>query len=415
MASEALSQDAAQPRFAQVMLVVFLPFACGYFFSYLYRSVNAVVSPNLRAEIGLDAADLGLLTAAYFFAFAAFQIPLGVLLDRYGPRRVQATLYCVAAAGALLFALGRDLPELIAARALIGFGAAGGLMAALKAFALWFPRDKLALVNGWYFGSGGLGALFATAPVEWGMGLIGWRGVFMVLAGGTVAAAALIFVTVPEKRGSAAAGSLIEQTRALAAIYRDPFFWRVVPLMFTCASSNMAIQGLWAGPWLADVEGLARDEVARNLFAMALALTVGTLLSGSAAGLLGRFFGVSLGGAAAVGAGLYILVQIVIVLRPGLPPMALWAAFGLTFPLVTVVFAALAQKYPATHLGRVNTAANVLIFSAAFTYQYGLGGIVNLWDKLPTGAYPPMAYVAALTVAIATQAAALTWFLLPRK
>lgn len=413
MASETL-RETAPPRFARVMLVVFLPFACGYFFSYLYRSVNAVVAPNLLGELGLDAADLGLLTAAYFFAFAAFQIPLGVLLDRYGPRRVQATLYCVAAAGALLFALGHSLPELIAARALIGLGAAGGLMAALKAFALWFPRDKLALVNGWYFGSGGLGALFATAPVEWGMGLIGWRGVFMVLAAGTVAAAALIFATVPEKRGSAAAGSLVDQVRAIGAIYRDPFFWRIVPLMFTCASSNMAIQGLWAGPWLADVEGLPRDAVAQGLFAMALALTVGTLLSGSAAGLLGRF-GISLGGAAAVGAALYILVQFVILLRPSLPPMALWAAFGLTFPLVTVVFAALAQQYPASHLGRVNTAANVLIFSAAFTYQYGLGGVIDLWDRLPSGAYPAEAYVAAFAAAIATQIVALGWFLLPRR
>jgi len=409
MASETLS-EAAPTRFGRVMLVVFLPFACGYFFSYLYRSVNAVVSPNLRAELGLDAAALGLLTAAYFFSFAAFQIPLGVLLDRYGPRRVQATLYCIAGVGAFLFALAESLPALIASRALIGFGVAGGLMAALKAFALWFPRDKLALVNGWYFGSGGLGALFATEPVAWGIELIGWRGVFMALAAGTIAAAALIFATVPEKRGSAAGGSLLEQTRALATIYRDPFFWRVVPLMFTCASSNMAIQGLWAGPWLTDVDGLSPDAAAQGLFAMAFALTVGTLLSGSAANALGRF-GISLGGAAAVGAALYIAVQLVIVLRPGLPPAALWAAFGLTFPLVTVVFAALAQRYPPSHIGRVNTAANVLIFSAAFTYQYGLGAIVNLWDKLPSGAYPPTAYVAAFGVTIATQAAALAWFL----
>lgn len=413
MASETLS-EAAPTRFGRVMLVVFLPFACGNFFSYLYRSVNAVVSPSLRVELDLDAAALGLLTAAYFFSFAAFQIPLGVLLDRYGPRRVQATLYCVAGLGALLFALAESLPALIAARALIGLGAAGGLMAALKAFALWFPRDKLALVNGWYFGSGGLGALFATEPVAWGVGQVGWRGVFVVLAAGTVAAAALIFATVPEKRGSAAGGSLLEQTRALAAIYRDPFFWRVVPLMFTCASSNMAIQGLWAGPWLTDVEGLTPDAAAQGLFAMAFALTVGTLLSGSAANALGRF-GVSLGGAAAVGATLYIAVQIAIVLRPGLPPAALWAAFGLAFPLVTVVFAALAQRYPPSHIGRVNTAANVLIFSAAFSYQYGLGAIVDLWDKLPSGAYPPAAYVAAFAVAIATQASALAWYLAPRR
>src|ERR1700694_5203953 len=114
-------------------LKVLPPFALGYFLTYLLRAVNAVVAPDLVAEIGLDAAELGLLTAAYLGAFALFQLPLGVLLDRYGPRRVQVALLGVAAFGCLLFAFGRNALMLTAARALIGLGFCGGLMGGFKA------------------------------------------------------------------------------------------------------------------------------------------------------------------------------------------------------------------------------------------------------------------------------------------
>ncbi|HMV55144.1 MAG TPA: MFS transporter, partial [Rhodocyclaceae bacterium] len=118
---------------------LFLPFAAGYYLSYLLRTVNAVISPDLTRELGLSAADLGLLTGAYFFSFAVAQIPVGVALDRYGPRRVEASLLVLAAIGALLFAFGQTLLQLAVARALIGFGVSACLMAALKAFSQWYP------------------------------------------------------------------------------------------------------------------------------------------------------------------------------------------------------------------------------------------------------------------------------------
>ncbi|HEY9163908.1 MAG TPA: MFS transporter, partial [Magnetovibrio sp.] len=147
-------------------LRIVLPFALGYFLSYLYRAVNAVLAPDLVAEIGLDASALGLLTAAYFLTFAAFQLPLGILLDRYGPRRVEAMLLIVAATGAALFAWAPNADVLIIARAMIGLGVSACLMAAFKAYVMWFPLERLALVNGIHLTAGGLGALMATAPVE---------------------------------------------------------------------------------------------------------------------------------------------------------------------------------------------------------------------------------------------------------
>jgi len=163
-------------------LTVFFPFALGYFLSFFFRNVNAIISKDLAGEFALTPADLGFLTSMYLLAFAAFQLPLGVLLDRYGPRRVVAALLCSAAAGALVFALARDLGTLSLGRALIGLGVSAGLMGAIKAFSLWFPLSRLATLNGLYLAVGGLGSLAATAPAELVVESLGWRGMFFILS-----------------------------------------------------------------------------------------------------------------------------------------------------------------------------------------------------------------------------------------
>src|SRR3546814_470353 len=168
MTSSNITPDAAQVEttasIPRAVLTVFLPFAGGYYLSYLYRSVNAIIAEPLVRDIGLDAADLGLLTAAYLLAFALSQVPLGVLLDRFGPRRVQACLILSAALGAFVFSRGTTRETLLLGRALIGLGVSGGLMASFKAITLWFPRDRWPLVNGCFLSMGGLGVMSATVP-----------------------------------------------------------------------------------------------------------------------------------------------------------------------------------------------------------------------------------------------------------
>jgi MFS family permease len=166
-----------------IYLRIFLPFGFGYLLSYLFRTVNAVIAPDLVRDLGLDPASLGLLTSAYFLAFATLQLPVGLLLDRYGPRRVEAGLLLLAATGALMFSRAEGLGELLLARALIGAGVAACLMAAFKAFALWFSAERLALANGVQMVSGGIGALLATAPVEFALRFTDWRGVFLAVSG----------------------------------------------------------------------------------------------------------------------------------------------------------------------------------------------------------------------------------------
>ena len=140
-----------------VALRLLLPFALGYFLSYLYRVVNAVLAPDLIAELDLGPDDLGLLTASYFITFAVAQLPLGILLDRYGPRKIEAGLLLFAALGALLFSVGGSSVELIIGRGLIGFGVSACLMAAFKAFTHWLKPQQLPMANGIIMASGGLG------------------------------------------------------------------------------------------------------------------------------------------------------------------------------------------------------------------------------------------------------------------
>src|SRR4030095_2041978 len=164
-----------------MILSVVLPFLAGYYLSYILRAVNAVLGPVLAAEFGISAAGLGLLTGVYFFSFGLFQIPLGVLLDRFGPRRVNGALLVLAGAGAMLFARAASFDELVLARALIGLGVSACLMACMQAFILWFPPQRLSTMIALAYSMGGLGALTASAPVELALRYHGWREIFVAL------------------------------------------------------------------------------------------------------------------------------------------------------------------------------------------------------------------------------------------
>jgi sugar phosphate permease len=161
---------------------LYFPLALGYSISYFFRNANAIIEGDLVRELGLGPADLGLLTSVYFISFAAFQLPLGVLLDRYGPRRTEAVLLLFAAVGALIFSQSDTLSGLIVGRLLIGLGVSACLMAAFKAYVIWFSNQRLPMINGLQMVAGGLGALVATTPLQNVLSITDWRGVFTGLA-----------------------------------------------------------------------------------------------------------------------------------------------------------------------------------------------------------------------------------------
>ena len=204
------------------------------------------------------AADLGFLTATYFLAFGLIQLPLGVGLDRYGPRRVQAVLLVIAAAGAALFATADGFPALAIGRGLIGLGVAGALMAGLKAIVLWFPSHRIALANGWFIMLGALGAVTATAPAEIVLARIGWRGLFAVLAAVTAASAVVILLVVPERRQSGVRDRTLRRGPASPRSTATRASGGSRRCRRSASGPPWSLQGLWAAPWLADVEGLQR-------------------------------------------------------------------------------------------------------------------------------------------------------------
>ena len=252
-------------------LCVFIPFALGYFLSYLFRVVNAVLAPNLASDLGVGPSELGLLTATYFITFAASQLPLGVLLDRFGPRKIEAFLLIFAAVGAFIFSRAQSVSGLVIGRALIGFGVSACLMAAFKAFVIWFDRQQLPLINGFQMAAGGFGALTATAPVEAALGVTDWRGVFFILAIITLAVAAAVFFVVPEKKTETNHNSIKDQLNGIVSVFSSLTFWRIAPLTVMSQAAFLAIQGLWSGPWLRDVAGFERATIARVLLAVAVA------------------------------------------------------------------------------------------------------------------------------------------------
>lgn len=393
---------------------VFVPFALGYFLSYLYRVVNAVIAPDLIRELGLDASELGLLTSAYFITFAAFQLPLGILLDRVGPRRTEAALLLFAALGAVLFGLAGSPAGLIAGRALIGFGVSACLMAAFKAFVIWFPRERLPLINGCQMAAGGLGALAATAPVEAALQFTDWRGVFLVLGGLTFAVALILFLIVPERAGAQMAEPLSAQIRGIGRVFTSSLFWRAAPLTVLSQASFLAIQGLWAGPWLADVGGLERAAVATHLLAVAAAMVAGFLVMGGAAERLSRY-GLPPLITAAMGMSAFMAVQAVIVAGWTGAVLLTWIAFGFFGTSGIVPYAALSQQFPLHLSGRLNTGLNLMVFVLAFAGQWGIGTIIDLWPPSAGGGYAPAGYRAAFGVMLALQLLALAWFWLFRR
>ncbi|KPJ99943.1 MAG: hypothetical protein AMJ60_03280 [Desulfobacterales bacterium SG8_35] len=397
------------------LLRVFIPFALGYFISYLYRSVNAIIAPNLVADLGLDPANLGLLTSAYFLTFAAFQLPLGMLLDRFGPRRVEAALLLFAALGALIFARAESFTSLIIGRALIGLGVSACLMAAFKGFVIWLPAERLPLANGIQMVSGGVGALAATTPVEMALRFTDWRGVFLALAGLTLLAALGIFLLVPERTGSQSTENITDQLRGIRAIFASRIFWQIAPWALTAQAAFLSIFGLWSGPWLRDVAGYDRMQVANTLMGISLAMIAGFFLIGALADRLGRL-DIRPMTVAAVGMGGFILCQILlVVVHWSILIKPLWLLFGFLGTASILPYAALSQSFPPHLAGRANTALNVLVFLAAFAAQWGLGAIIELWPPTGAGGYDPAGYHTGFAILIMLQIAGALWWFKNRK
>lgn len=387
---------------------LFLPFAGAYFLSYLFRTANAVIGPVLSDELSLGAADLGLLTSAYFLAFGAAQLPLGVLLDRFGPRRVEAALLLIAAAGAAIFAFGHGIGMLALGRGMIGLGVSACLMAAFKSFSQWFPLERQASLTGWIMTSGTLGALAASAPLNAALNVATWRDIFFVLSGLTVAVSAWLYFSVPDKPGSQQPETLSVQLAGVRQVLVSRHFWRFAPLGFAQIGGFMAVQSLWSSAWLMHVNGYTRSIAADHLAAMSMAMVVAYILIGLlATGLARRGIGpiYLLGG----GMVMSLLVLLLIIMQATDRHYLLWMAFGVFSCFGTLAYSQMSAGFPLALSGRANSTFNLMVFLGAFGLQWGMGVLIEMLQA--NGHSIEIAHRNAFAVLFVLQAVAV-WILL---
>ena len=356
-------------------LPMYFAFAAGYLLSYLFRTINAVISPELTRDLALVPTSLGLLTSAYFVGFASVQLPAGMLLDRYGPRRVEPALLSVAGTGALFFALADGIPSLVLARALIGAGSAACLMSPLKAIATWYPLDKQASLSGWMMVAGGIGALAATTPLEFALHVAGWRSIFIGLALVTYAVAAWIWLKVPDMPKHPEAAGLKAQWGGVRSVFANARLWWIAPLGGIAMGGFMAIQALWAVPWLMEVDGYDRPHAARHLFMAGVAILAGYALIGLFATRLARR-GVHAQHLFAIGFTLNAAALAAIVAH--VPPSYLWwSLYGLGSAVNVLTFTVMNDGLAKELTGRANTAVNLIMFLSSFAIQWGIGLVVD--------------------------------------
>ena len=403
------------PSFARLTL----PLAGLNFTNQAGRTLIATIGPLLAVEFALSASELGLLAAMFFAAYAAAQLPVGLAIDVWGARRVQAVLALVAAAGFGLCALATGPLGLAVGRVVTGIGISAGLIAILKVNSQWYPKTRIAQYTGWGVFVGALGSLSATLPAAMLVPVLGWRGVFLLLGAMAVAVSAWIWLSVPDRGPGPppARRSLVAEAREFGRIFAQPAFRRLAPGIALLSAMNFTYQGLWAGPWLRDVAGL--DEAGRGalLLVYALGLMAGSAGFGQAASALQARGWPPMTMPHAAMAGM-ATVQAVLILDPSHHVAALgllWFVFALCGAAGPAGYAAIGQGFPPELAARVATGINVAMLVLVFLLQNAIGWILDLWPRTATGGWDPAGYGWALGLTLLLQAAAAAWMLWPEQ
>jgi predicted MFS family arabinose efflux permease len=388
--------------------VIFLTFAFSYFISALLRAVTATLAPVFSAELGLQAADLGLLAGAYFLGFSAMQLPLGQALDRFGPKRTVLCLLAVAVSGCLAFATAPNLAALIGARILIGMGVGACLMAPLTLFRRIFTPEAQLRANSWMLMTGSLGMVASTLPVQALLPVLGWRGLFVLLA--ALLGLGIVLIAWQLPRDDPALGRHAEAAR-YRDIVRHPLFRACAPLGFFVYGGMIAVQALWAGPWLTRVAGQDASQAAQGLFAINLAMLCAFGCWGLWMPRLVRH-GFSAVQLMAWGLPLALVAMAANVTLGGGAGAAHWAVWCVACTFVSVSQPAVAAAFPPHQAGRALSAFNLVIFSGVFCVQWGMGLLIDALRG--QGWAEAQAFRAAFAALGVSDALAYGWFLWTR-
>ena len=393
--------------------LVFASFAFAYFFSALLRAITATLSPTLTQEFALSARDLGLLAGGYFLGFAAMQLSLGTWLDRHGPRKVILYFLTLAVLGCLMFSAANSFSGLLVARILCGAGVGACLMAPLTGFRRWLTPAALLRANSWMLMMGSLGMVASTLPVQWLMPVFGWRPLFWMLAGGIALAMCVIVWQVPgwQAAFNGEQGSEVRPADGYAEVWRHAYFRRMAPLGFFTYGGMLAIQTLWAGPWMVRVAGYTPREAAGGLFLINVCMLFTFWAWGSVNPWLLRR-GLDTNRLITLGLPVNLLVLAGIVALGSGAGAWSWALFCVSCTFVSLAQPSVGMAFPPALAGRALSAYNLVIFSGVFVMQWGIGVLIDAF--MAAGLTQIDAFRAAMAIFLACSVSAYGYFLLAK-
>jgi len=396
-------------------VLVFFAFAFAYFFSALIRAITATLSPQLTQEFSLHARDLGLLAGGYFLGFAAMQLPLGRWLDRQGPKTVILGFLAVAAMGCLAFSLATSFSGLLLARVLCGVGLAACLMAPLTGFRRWLDPASQLRANSWMLMTGSMGMVASTLPVQWLLPSYGWRPLFWGLAALLLMSMALIAWQVPRWQKTAPSPAAGAASGSYAEVWRHVYFRRLTPLGFFNYGGMVAIQTLWAVPWMTRVAGYTPVQAATSLFWINVAMLTTFWSWGLLIPRLTRR-GVHTNQLIAWGTPLSLLLLAIIVVagEAGAGQAGvLWALFCVSSTFLSLAQPAVGMAFPAELAGRALSAYNLVIFAGVFVVQWGIGLLIDAF--VAVGWAQAQAFQGALAVFLLLNLLSYLYFLAAKK
>jgi MFS family permease len=397
---------------ARTAVTVFLAFAFTYLFAALLRGITATLSPVLTQEFALHSRDLGLLAGGYFLGFAATQVPLGAWLDRHGPKRVILSFLGVAVIACVAFSMATSFGSLLTARALCGVGVSACLMAPLTGFRRWLTPPTQLRANSWMLMTGSVGMLASTLPVQWLMPVIGWRPLFWGVAALIGVSMAVIAIAVPPWHKEAAPRAAGARPGSYAQVWRDPYFRRLTPIGFFSYGGMIAMQTLWAGPWLVRVAGYEPLQAAGGLFTINICMLAAFLGWGTLNPHLARR-GLTTNRLIACGLPLSLVVlAAIIVAGPDAGAWA-WAAFCVSCTFASLAQPAVGMAFPPALAGRALSGYNLVIFSGVFVVQWGIGLLIDGFAA--SGLDTVNAFRAAMAVFLACSAASYGYFMLANR
>ena len=359
-------------------ITIFFVFAFGYFLSCLLRAITATLSPILTSEFELQAADLGLLAGGYFLGFASMQIPLGYLLDKFGPKKIVSSFLLIALIGTVSFALAQSFSGLLISRILIGVGVSACLMAPLTGYRIWFAENQQQRANSWMLMIASLGFLFSTLPVQLLLPTLGWRWIFGGIAILILISIFLMLVFIPKWNHQNEVESLEKPLKSgsLIDVWKNKFFISVIPMGLFNYGGLMAIQTLWAGPWMIRVAGYTPLESATGLFWINITMLVSFFLWGY---FLPKIINLGFSALKILKFGLPIsfLVMLIIIILDSKAGAFYITLFILSSIFLSVTQPAIGLSFQSHLAGKAFTSFNLLIFLGTFIMQWIMGLVID--------------------------------------